>query len=320
MKERQTIMRIWSYKRPFQHKGVDYEVNFSFTFSTCTSQVYCDGSLINERTCSFSSGFKVIEHKLKANSQSSELSVSVGYYSWCSIGIEVRENNELIYASHPNEDIHFAEKKIGSIESKTSTIDTGNKEQRHQKWQQNKYSIFADIGLGAAFFVVAKVTSDLTIAAFTGVILGLALVVIQRFVKVDLLGGFAVFGTVMLLISALFSLAFQSEHLLQHKGTFIGLLGASVFLADGVFRNGRYFGCRFDRYLSSPVKHQNFVIGLGIISACMSGFNYGVATYLSEDVWLTYNTFLDMPIYLILFIILTKITEKKHPKVGDCEV
>lgn len=313
-------MNKWSYKRPFQYKGRDYEVNFSFSFTTCTSQVYCNGSLVDERTCSFSSGAKVIEHKFQANGQFSELSVSVGYYNWQSIGIEVRENNELIYASHPNEDIHFAEKKIESIESTTNTTETVDKEQRNQKWQQNKHSIFAAIGLGAVFFVVAKITGDLTIAAFTGVILGLALVVIQRFVKIDLLGGFAVFGTVMLLISALFSLAFQSELIVQLKGTFMGLLGASVFLADGIFRNGRYFGCRFDRYLSAPVEHRYFVIGLGLISACMSGFNYGVATYLSEDAWLTYSTFLDMPIYLILFIVLTKITRKEHPKGGNFEV
>jgi intracellular septation protein A len=51
----------------------------------------------------------------------------------------------------------------------------------------------------------------------------------------------------------------------------------------------------------------------------MSGFNYGVATYLSEDAWLTYKTFLDTPIYIILFIILTKVTEREHPKGGDCE-
>lgn len=313
-------MRIWSYERPFQYKGDDYEVKFSFSFTNCTSQVYCNGSLVDEHTCSLSSGAKVIEHKFQANGQPSELSVSVGYYSWLSIGIEVRENNELIYASHPNEDIHFAEKKIEKMESTTNTTETDDKEQRHQKWQQNKHSIFADIGLGAAFFVVAKVTGDLTTAAFTGVILGLALVVIQRFVKIDLLGGFAVFGTVMLLISALFSLAFQSEHLVQLKGTFMGLLGASMFLVDGIFRNGRYFGCRFDRYLSSPVEHQYFVIGLGLISTCMSGFNYAVATYLSEDVWLTYSTFLDTPIYIILFIILTTITRKKQTKGGDCEV
>ena len=312
-------MRIWSYKRHFQYKGADYQVKFSFTFSACTSQVYCDGSLIDERTCSFSSGAKVIEHKLKANDQSPELSVFVGYYSWWSIGIEVRENNELVYASHPNEDIHFAEKKLGKLDSKIHAIDAKSEEQPSQKWRQNKYSIIADIGLGAAFFIVAKITGDLTVAAFTGVFLGLSLVVIQRFVKVDLLGGFAVFGTVMLLISALFSLVFQSEQIVQLKGTFMGLLGASVFLADGVFRNGRYFGGRFDRYLSSPVKHQNFVIGLGLISTFMSGFNYGVATYLSEDAWLTYKTFLDTPIYIILFIILTKVTEKEHPKSGDCE-
>lgn len=313
-------MRIWTYECPFQHKGEEYEVKFFFSFTTCTSQLYCNGRLVDEHIGRFSEGAKVITHKYQAKGQSDELSVCVGYFSWWSVGIEVHENNTLIYASHPNQDIHFVEKKMAHLESKSDaaeTNDADDKEQRSQKWQQNKHSILADIALGAAFFVVAKVTGDLRIAAFVAVTLGLALVVIQRFVKVDLLGGFAIFGTIMLLISALFSLAFQSEYFVQLKGTFMGLLGASIFLADGIFRQGRYFGARFERYLSSPVKHQHFVIGLGLISACMSGINYGVATYLSEDVWLNYKTFYDTAIYIVLFLLLTRLASAKHQKASD---
>jgi hypothetical protein len=238
-------MRIWTYECPFQHKGEEYEVKFFFSFTTCTSQLYCNGRLVDEHIGRFSEGAKVITHKYQAKGQSDDLSVCVGYFSWWSVGIEVHENNALIYASHPNQDIRFVEKKMAHLESTSDAAendDADDKEKRPQKWQQNKYSILADIALGAAFFIVAKVTGDLRIAAFTGVTLGLALVVIQRFVKVDLLGGFAIFGTIMLLISALFSLAFQSEYLVQLKGTFMGLLGASIFLADGIFRQDCYYG------------------------------------------------------------------------------
>jgi predicted lysophospholipase L1 biosynthesis ABC-type transport system permease subunit len=54
------------------------------------------------------------------------------------------------------------------------------------KWEQNKYSIYADLGLGALFFIVSKVTGDLVLAAIVGGVTGLGLIVLQRFVKVDL--------------------------------------------------------------------------------------------------------------------------------------
>ncbi len=298
-------MRIWTYVRPFQYRNEDYEVKFHFTFTTYTSQLFHNGRLLDEQTCRYDAGLKVIEHSLEFNDQPSKVTVSVGYYSMWNVGIEVREGGELIHASHPEHDVYYAENKIAKLNASAKAMETNEKaKQQSEKWQKNKHSIFADIGLGAAFFIVAKVTGDLTTAAFVGVALGLALVVIQRFVKVDLLGGFAVFGTVMLLISAGLSLAFQSEYFVQLKGTIMGLLSASVLLTDGIFRKGRYFGSRFERYLSSPVDHQYFVVGLALIGIVMAGINYGAATYLTEDNWLTYNTFFDTPVYLIMFFLL----------------
>lgn len=298
-------MPIWTYTRPFQYNNEMYEVKFSYTLSTYTSELYHADMLIDSCTHSFKGGFSVIEHMLQPANSDSTASVFVGYCSWWSVGIEVNENNELIYASHPGKDIRFAEKKIAKFDNWQPELDTQQQKQQHsEKWQQNKHSILADIALGIAFFIVAKVTGDLTIAALTGVSLGLALIVLQRFVKVDLLGGFAVFGTIMLLISGLFSLAFQSEYLVQLKGTIMGLLTATIFLIDGGLRKGRYFGPRFERFLSSPVEHQFFVIGLGVIGGVMAGINYLIATYLSEDMWLNYTTFMDTPLYFILFFTL----------------
>jgi len=306
-------MRIWTYVRPFRYNNLDYEVKFFYSFLTYTSQLFCNGILIDEHTNGFDSGIKVVEHEFQPNNELVKINVSVGYYSWWSVGIEVREDDELIYSSNPDKDIHFAERKL----DKLSTLnDEPERQNKTDKWKKNKHSIFADIGLGAAFFIVAKVTDDLTIAAFTGVALGLALVVLQRFVKSDLLGGFAVFGTIMLLISGVFSLVFQSEQLVQLKGTVTGLIGASVFLIDGLFRKGRYFGSRFERYLSSPIEYQSFVVGLGIIGIFMAGLNYNVATHLTEDAWLTYTTFVDTPLYLIMFFILIWGSGKRYKRLS----
>ncbi|MDP2560915.1 hypothetical protein [Psychrobium sp. 1_MG-2023] len=307
---------LWTYKRPFQYDGDDYEVKYSCSLTTYTSQLFCNGTLVDECTHQFQGGFKVVVHKLQPSSQSNNktkaATVSVGYFSWLSVGIEVREGSDLIYESHPGKDINFATKKFENLEDSDNSLESIEKTKlQSEQWQKNKPSILADIGIGAAFFIVAKVTGDLTIAAFTGVFLGLALVITQRFVKVDLLGGFAVFGTIMLLISAIFSIVFQSEYLVQLKGTFMGLISASVMIVDGIFNKGGYFGTRFERYVNTPIEHRYFVIGLALIGLCMAGMNYSVATQLSEAQWLTYDTFIETPIYLVMFFILVWRAGKK---------
>jgi intracellular septation protein A len=120
----------------------------------------------------------------------------------------------------------------------------------------------------------------------------------------------------MLLISGIFSLVYQSEDLVQLKGTFTGLIAASVLLVDGIFRKGCYFGSRFERYLSSPIEHQSFAVGLAVIGIFMAGVNYNVAIHLTKDAWLTYTTFLDTPLNLIMFFILVWISGKRYKKLN----
>jgi hypothetical protein len=66
---------------------------------------------------------KVVEHDLQPNNELTKITVSVGYYNWWSVGIEVREDDELIYASNPNKDIHFAEKKLEKLNLSTDSTD-----------------------------------------------------------------------------------------------------------------------------------------------------------------------------------------------------
>jgi intracellular septation protein A len=123
----------------------------------------------------------------------------------------------------------------------------------------------------------------------------------QRFVKVDLLGGFAVFGTIMLLISAAFSLALQDDYWVQMKGTVLGLLTASLFMVDGLLRRGAYFGARIERYMPLPLHHDRIAIGMSLVGVVMALANYYVANHFTEDFWLTWTTFLDLPLSMALF-------------------
>jgi len=182
------------------------------------------------------------------------------------------------------------------------SLDAVTRARQAAQWQRNKPSIYVDLGLGLGlfFFVCAKF-NDLTTAALLGAAAGLSVYLVQRFVKVDLLGGLAMFGVVMLLVSAGFSWLFQDDWAVKMKGTILGLLTATLFLGDGLLNRGRYFGRRLARYVMEPVVEQRLAIGLGLLGALMATLNWGVAAVFSTDVWLAYTTFGDIALSMLLF-------------------
>jgi intracellular septation protein A len=223
------------------------------------------------------------------------------------LAIAVIKGGRTVYESHPGRRLHVnrpSGQEVAPEEAQggLSGLSVEQMTQLSQrKWQRNKYSIYADMALGALFFIVGKVTEDLAFAAIIGAGAGLLLVVMQRFVKVDLLGGFAVFGTIMLLISAAFSLALQDDYWVQMKGTVLGLLTASLFMVDGLLRRGAYFGARIERYMPLPLHHDRIAIGMSLVGVVMALANYYVANHFTEDFWLTWTTFLDLPLSMALF-------------------
>lgn len=167
--------------------------------------------------------------------------------------------------------------------------------------------VTVDIALGLLFFLVAKATGNLNTAALVGVAAGLAVVVAQRFVKVELLGGLALFGVLTLLLSAGFSLWFQDEHMVQLKGTILGGLIASIILLDASFNQGRYFGARIARYVpGAAVDARRLAMGTALLGLTMAGLNLAVTTWMSKDLWLTYTTFIDAPLGVVLAMLVFK--------------
>ena len=298
-------MKIWSYFRPFNFRGYECLVKVTLTFSKVTSSLYVNESLIDEQSMSYMEGTTTFIHSLEALDKS-EAHVESGYFNWWNTGIAVIEDGQMVYESHPGKDVRYGEKLVKKILGENSDIN------QKDKWRENKYSVYADLGLGALFFIVGKISGDLVFATMVGVVAGLSLILLQRFVKVDLLGGFAVFGTIMLLISGIFSLILQDEYWVQMKGTLLGLMIALVFFLDGVFRQGTYFGARFERYIPGGALHQNrLAIGMSFTGVFGALSNYFVAENFSEDFWLTYTTFLDFPIFIVLFLLVLRWSRKK---------
>jgi len=300
-------MRVWTYIRPFEYRGLDCVVEVTLTLKETISRLFVDNELVDEQSLAYSAGATTFVHSLPSASTETAR-VKSGYFNWWNIGIVVIEGEGIVYESHPGRDVHYGEalaKKMMGLDAESSAGAAAKMrsmaETNRNKWQRNKYSVYADLALGALFFIVGKVTEDLALAAMVGAGAGLGLVVAQRFVKVDLLGGFAVFGTIMLLISAGFSLAFQDDYWVQMKSTILGLLTASLFMADGLLRKGAYFGERIERYMPMPLHHDRIAIGISLTGIVMAGANYLVAETFSENFWLTWTTFLDLPVGMVLF-------------------
>lgn len=243
------------------------------------------------------------------------LEVEAGYISLWSIGIAARLDGELIHESHPGRTIAYPEKyREVAANTKARTIGGAMRESltdeasplRAQGYDpgqiaRNKVPILVDLALGLLFFVVAKLT-DLSTAALVGAGAGIALVVAQRFVKVDLIGGLALFGVVMLLISAGLALAFQDDTAVKMRSTILGTISAVLFLGDGLL-GGNRLGKALTRYLPyNDIDPGRLALGMGILGLVMAALNYLVATLASTDVWLFYTTFVDF--FLIMFMIL----------------
>jgi intracellular septation protein A len=238
------------------------------------------------------------------SNQKRSAQLMAGFDNGGSLAIAVTEGGRTVYESHPGRSLQVDRSSVQTVASEEAPggLSVEQMTQLSQrKWQRNKYSIYADMALGALFFIVGKVTEDLALAALIGAGAGLLLVAAQRFVKVDLLGGFAVFGTIMLLISAAFSLALQDDYWVQMKGTVLGLLTASLFMIDGLLRRGAYFGARIERYMPLPLHHDRIAIGMSLVGVVMAVANYYVANHFTEDFWLTWTTFLDLPLSMALF-------------------
>ena len=324
-------MRLWTFLRPFPYDAQRYVLEVSLTFSQTQARLFRDEELLAEQSHAYTEGPATfvfnLPHGLTSDlsnpsdevlgavsegvhgdsgesNQKRSAQLMAGFDNGGSLAIAVTEGGRAVYESHPGRSLQVDRSSVQTVASEDAPggLSVEQMTQLSQrKWQRNKYSIYADMALGALFFIVGKVTEDLALAALIGAGAGLLLVAAQRFVKVDLLGGFAVFGTIMLLISAAFSLALQDDYWVQMKGTVLGLLTASLFMIDGLLRRGAYFGARIERYMPLPLHHDRIAIGMSLVGVVMAVANYYVANHFTEDFWLTWTTFLDLPLSMALF-------------------
>lgn len=175
--------------------------------------------------------------------------------------------------------------------------------------RRNAPAIATDIALGVLFFIVAKLT-DLRTAALVAAGTGLSLYGVQWVLnrvrdrlqrpRIDLLGGLAMFGVLMLLLSAGFAWLFDSDLAVQLKATYLGLLGASFFAIDA-WRGAPYLGKRLALYIAyKDIDPRQLAARFALVGAIMAAVNAAIALSFSKDTWLCYTVWGDMVLAVVL--------------------
>jgi intracellular septation protein A len=285
-------VRLWRYARSFRAEGQDVRIITDVGLQTMETHIEVNGArLASDRLLMSAEAYR--NSRLSVSLPGGRLlDVEAGYNSWWNVSMRAAIEGVTVWESHKGRPIALP----GSA-SKLLAAQSGSQAQM-ARMQAQWPSIAADIAIALLFFVVAKFT-DLRTAALVAAGAGLSLVVIQRFVKVDLLGGLAMFGIVMTLLGGCFAILFEDDRMIQLRSTVLGGIAALLFLTDGLL-GGRYLGKRMMLYMpSQALDPRRLAIGFGLSGLALAVLNYLVVEFGTKEQWLVYTTFLDTPVAFV---------------------
>ncbi|MDM4765792.1 septation protein IspZ [Pelomonas sp. SE-A7] len=296
-------MKVWTYRYPVTVAGVRYELRLEAGMSESRLLLEHQGQLLEDSQRHLHDPYRL--HRLSVETDQGRLEFELGPRTAWSYGVQARLNGELVYSSHPQPFAYLP--KIQQMLAKRAPsaraafengVDFG-------RLKPQLPALAVDIVLGLLFFILGKL-SDLRTAALVTAGAGLAIVPLQWAIKrwaarkVDLLGGLALFGIFILLLSAGFSWVFDSEFAVQLKATVIGGLVAACFGVDALF-GGRRLGGKMQAYLVyRDLNTRRLSAGMCGMGVVMAGVNLAIACWLSKDAWLWYTLWGDALLAFVL--------------------
>ena len=281
------------YRRKFTLDDTPCEAVISADFAGMHSELFVDGDRQASDFTPAMGADATRNHHLEGTlPDGSAFSVEAGYISWVNVGIRVLRDGDIVHESHPGRTIAYPKSAVKMASDPGADM---------SRYRANRVPIMVDVALGLVFFVLAKLT-DLQTAAIAGAVIGLALLALQRFVKEDLLGGLALFGVFLLLVSAGLAIAFDSDMAIKQRGTIVGTISALLFLGDGLL-GGNRLGKGMARYLPyNDIDPARLAVGMGVLGIVSATVNYLVARFASTNIWLFYTTFADFLLIALLMI------------------
>lgn len=288
-------MRIWRYRHRPVVVGHDILVVNDALIDGTESRLLVDGEERDRVLVTMSSPNPMAVQSLAATlPDGRRLRVDTGYNSWWATGANAFVDDALIWESHPGRPVAPPAAVTALFAGKRGPTHQADVAQMKRNWPV----MACDMALALLFYVVAKMT-DLPTAAITSAVAGLALAVVQRFVKVDLLGGLASFGIVMSLLSAGLAIAMRDDRAVMMRSTILGTISALAFLTDGAL-GGRWLGKGIARYLPGISDPRRMALGMGLLGLVLAGLEQAVIVLGGKDPWLTYTTFVEMPVGVAL--------------------
>ena len=295
----------WKYpKRRFVVDGLEFSVGcWAQTDGLHSNLSMLDVEQAHDRTPLMGPD-AVRNHRLAATLPDGRaLDVELGYISSWATGIVARVDGAVVHESHPGVTPAYPEKYCADIVAQANPLGSGIFA------KNNRLPFAIDVITGLLFYIVAKMT-DLQTAAMVGIVVGFALVAFQYFTKIDVTGGLALFGIVMLCISAGLAWYLADEEWVKLRGTITGIIAASFFIIDGL-RGGHYVGRGLARYMPySDINPGRMAFSMGLVGLVMAALNYVVAKLASTDVWLFYKTFVDFFIIAGLAMVAVRYARK----------
>jgi len=272
------------------------------------TQIYFNDKLILEARYPEAIGETFTPKRYTLELTNGNFILETGYISLTKRACVIYDGNTPIFRSHKKP--FRGAGKLGNLLSKIDNI-ADESEQKEptaeelaiaERQKQLRPSIAIDFALGFVFFFIAREFGLLT-ASLTGSAVAVILFIANRFTKIDLLGGFAVFGIVMSLISAVLTLLFQDDLFIKLKGSLMGLIGASFAFGDAIFNNGNYLGARLAMYIEGLFKlnPRRAAFAMGGSSLGVIAVDTPLAFTLTTDQWVWYNAFLDGIIGMVIF-------------------
>ena len=214
-------------------------------------------------------------------------------------------------------------RNASAYDEKLTKIDNWNRDNEEkqamlERQKKLRPSIIIDISFGVLFFFVAR-EFGLVTAALTGAAATLVLFAAQPFTKHDLLGGFAVFGVVMSLISAGIAWGFQDDLAIKLRGTIMSCIAASFALYDGFILKGGYLGERMAMYMEGlgRINPQRASFALAGATLLLMMIDTPLAFILTTDQWIWYNAFFDSLIAIPIIIGAMLLAREKPKKTQE---
>lgn len=294
-------MRYWQYRHRPAIPGHDVRLLIDAHLSVWEGRLLIDGVQQASQRAGLNSPDHLANHQLAATLPDGRtLAVECGFNGWVTTGAAARVDGQLLWESHPGRPIALprAARALASPER------LARNQAQMARIRRNWPAMACDIAIGLIFYIVARL-SDLPTAAITAALAGIALAVVQRFVKVDLLGGLARFGIIMGLVSAGLAIAFRDDRAVMLRSTILGTLSALCFLGDAAL-GGRWLGKGLANYLPLPMQPRRLALGLGLLGLASAAAEQAVIVWGGKDAWLTWTTFIEFPISLALIMLIMR--------------